>query len=1377
MKITNVAIKYRTSIMVLTALLTLGGLLSYITIPKESFPSIEIPNIVVTTIYPGASPDDIESLLTKPIEQEIQGINGIKEIRSTSVEGVSTVVVEFDPEVSMDEAFQKVRDKVDIAKAELPDDVEEPLVSEIDLQEFPIMNVNLAAPYSLARLKEVAEDLAEEIEGIPSILEVPVIGGLEREVQVNVDLNALQGYNLTFNDLIGTIQQENANIPGGSVDVDRLNYLVRIDGEFENPESEIENLVIESPRGTPVYVRDVADVVFGYKDRSSYARLRVLKVEEDDELIRLPEEQTQTLQVVSLNVKKRSGANILDTADEVRATLDTYPLPNGTQVVITGDQSEQVLTLVKDLENNIISGLIFVVLVLLFFLGVRNATLVGIAIPLSMFLTFIAFQIMGQEFNFIILFSLIIALGMLVDNAVVIVENIYRFREQGYSRFEAARLGTAEVGIAVVASTATTVAAFAPMLFWPGIIGKFMSYMPMTLIVTLLASLFVAIIINPVITGIFVRLDSEERKPKPKVVRRINAGIIFLLGAVLGFANWKTLIVMVIAVPILYLLHTRIFSPFAQGFIQKGLPLVIVRYRKFLSWMLDRDYSIRMPLFARKGPWIIAFVVSFIGYMMFGMVMNPEAPPNAGEPMGQLLMLIGMVLMTVATVFLLNRIKDSMFRNTFALGSFTLGFVFLIGSAIIGGLAGEQAALILQMPGGLLLGLGLLGIIIHGIESIYLGGKTSVKAGLIFSALMIGILGLMSLGERDVELSTILELVVLPAIIVVVGLVGMFLNGGALKKRTHLLLTDNRARLLTGTLGGLFAIVAMYASAPTGVEFFPDTDPTFINITMEAPLGTNVDETNRVAAEAQSRVNALLEENANDKENIKNMLVNVGVGGDIFFGGGAAGSENSVVTLNMVDYADRPESSKNTMTRLRQQLQGIPGIEIDFEKDSAGPPTGAPVNIEISGERFDVIARITREVRQSLNEAAATGAIPGLVDLADNLNTGRPELRVNIDRERAARFGLNTSQIANTVRSAINGFEASKYRTGKDEYDITVRLEESQRQSLESIEKLTIEYEGSQIPITAVADFELGGGLGSITRLDLDRVATITGDVSPGFNAAAVLGQVQAHLADYEESMPVGYNLAYTGENEEQAESFGFLTTALLIGVALIFMIMIAQFNSLSAPFIIMVAVGLSLIGVLLGLILTRTPFGLMTFIGVISLAGIVVNNNIVLIDYIKQLRERGLKKKEAIVEGGATRLRPVTLTALTTVIGLVPLTFGINIDFVGLLTDWNPNFQIGSENTQFWGAMGTAIISGLSFATFLTLIIVPVMYSVFDSLAIHMGAAFRGKKVETEETTFTTDGDGFPTETAPYSTDAFPLSGNGNVAGDKVGKPSEAES
>jgi multidrug efflux pump len=1260
MKITDLSIKYRTSILVLTVLLALGGLLAYLAIPKESSPSIEVPNIVVTTIYPGASPDDVESLITQPIEEEIQGVTGIKEIRSTSTEGVSSIIIEFNPDVAMDDAYQKVRDRVGIARPELPSDVEEPIVSEIDISEFPIMTINLAADYSLTRLKEVGEDLQDRLETIPSVLEVDLVGGLEQEVQINVDLNALQGYNLDFEDVIATIRQENANIPGGSVDVDRLNYLVRVDGQFKSV-SEVEDLVIDAPGGNPIYVRDVANVVFGYKDRASYARLQVLKVEDEEgNLVTLPEEQARTLQVISLNVKKRAGENIIETAAAVDEALAGFTFPAGTRVEVTGDQSDDVAMMVRDLENNIISGLLFVVVVLLFFMGVRNATLVGIAIPLSMFIAFIVFSAMGQTLNFIILFSLIIALGMLVDNAIVIVENIYRYYEEGHSRWEAARLGTGEVAMPVVASTATTVAAFVPMLFWPGIIGEFMSYMPLTLIITLICSLFVALVVNPVITGIYVRLEKEPAKPMSKNAKVAAAAVILLLGLMIGFANWKTLVVLVVGVPLLYFLHTRFFKHVAERFATVTFPNFVARYRTFLTWMLQRDYTA----------------------------------------------------------------KRALLRNTFTLGALTVGIVLGILGGAIAAVSGMTAAMILLIPAGILAVAGILGIFVHTFESVYLGGRGSVKAGLIFGAVMAVILGIMYLSPTEVSIGEILKLLILPGLIVAVGALGMMLNRNG---RKYLILTDNRARLLTATLGGLFAIIFMFVLAPTGVAFFPETDPNQIRVTADARLGTNIEASNQIANAVQERISALLNEYPDSEENVKNVLVNVGVGGDAMFGGGAASPEVSSVTINMADYEDRAEPSSQTMTNLREELQGIPGAKLEFAQDAQGPPVGAPVNIEISGEDFDRIVQIAQDVRQRLTEASESGAIPGLVDVADDLNTGRPELQVRIDRERAAQYGLNTSQIATTIRSAINGTEAGKYRDGEDEYDITVRLAEADRQSLESLNNLTIINDGQQIPLVAVADFQTGGGLGSVTRLDLQRVATVSADAAPGYNAQAVLVQVQQYLADYQ--VPAGYTMTYTGENEEMDAAFGFLTQALLIGVALIFLIMVAQFNSVSAPFIIMIGVGLSMIGVLLGLILSRTPFGLFTFIGIISLAGIVVNNGIVLIDYTMQLRERGRAKRDAIVEAGATRLRPVILTALTTVIGLIPLTFGINIDFVGLLTDFNPNFQIGSPNTQFWGPMGTSIIAGLSFGTFLTLVIVPIMYSTFDSVSDRLSVLFASGK------------------------------------------------
>jgi multidrug efflux pump subunit AcrB len=1382
MSLTNLAIKHRTTIVVLTLLIAAGGLWSYVSIPKESRPSIEIPNIVVTTLYPGASPDDVESLVTQEIEQEVESINGIDELSSTSTEGVSTIQVEFTPDVSMDKAYQDVRDKVDIARSDLPEDVEEPIVSEIDVSEFPIMTVNLSANYSLVRLKEVAEDLQDELEGISSVLEAPLVGGLTREVQVNVNLSALKGANLTFQDLINTIQQENTNLPGGDIDVDRQNYLVRVDGQFEDPER-IENLVVKSTEGKNIYVRDVADVTFGFKERDSYARLKTLKKEnEEGELVNLPPKKSEIKQVISLDIKKRSGDNVITTSEKVKETIEGFDLPSGTQVTITGDESENVESLVTDLENNIISGLIFVVMVLLFFMGVRNATLVGIAIPLSMFVSFLVFQAMGQTFNFIILFSLIIALGMLVDNAVVIVENIYRFKEQGYSRWEAARLATAEVAGPVIGATATTVLAFAPMLFWPGIIGEFMGFLPLTLIITLTSSLFVAIIINPVVTGFFVKVedptdDADEAfwQNWPRIARYGGAAAIVVLAVILAIASWETLLVLAVGIPLLYYLYTRVLKPIGDRFMQTGMPRLVQRYRTFLKNMLRRDYS--------------------------------------GD--------------------------RAMLYNTAALAAFTGGIVLAILGGLVTVATSRAAGMVLLAPGGLLAALGLIGLLFHTMEGIFRGGSSSVRGGLIFGAVMLVLLGLILI-TQPVPFDVIVVMLALPALVAGIGLVGLlhqrdsdsaglidslllllagFMVVGAVaggvagffgegpdprvfallapafvvgsvgylgrryrQKDGALFMTDNRARLLVSSIGALVAIIALFAAAPTGQAFFPDSDPGRVQVKLEAPIGTNIEASNQIAKRAQNRIQSLLQKNTEAKANVKNELVNVGIGGDAMFGGGSNPSNMSQITLNMVDFAKREESSAKTLRRLRDQFSSFPGVETEFTKSEQGPPTGPPVNIEVSGESFDKIVGITREIKDRMREGVEAGKLPGLVDVQDNLNTGRPELAVDVNRERAAQFGLSTGQIARTVRAAVNGIEASKYRTGDEEYDIRVRLQKADRKNLESLESLTIQVppegggEPVQVPLVSVADLKVGSGFGSITHIDRERVVTVEGDAAPGYNGPEVLQNVQTYLKDYRQSLPSGYTMEYTGGNEDQQESFGFLRTALAVGVALIFIVLIAQFNSVSAPFIIVVAVGLSLIGVLLGLILTRTPFSLFTFIGIISLAGIVVNNNIVLIDYVMQLRQRGLDKQEAIIEGGATRLRPVLLTALTTVLGLVPLTFGLNVDFVGLLAELEPNFQMGSENTQFWGPMGTAIISGLTFATFLTLVIVPVMYSTFDSLSLRAASLAGYDSSAGAMVTDAVGGDGLA-EKAPTKAAPDEVSGNGHAGGNGAATAGETDS
>ncbi|MCC5941187.1 MAG: efflux RND transporter permease subunit, partial [Balneolaceae bacterium] len=591
MKLTEITLKNRTAVIVLTAILVIAGAYSYSTIPKESNPAIEIPIFIVNTIYPGISPSDMESLITQPIERELQGINGVKDIRSTTTESFSSVIVEFDLDVPINEASQRVRERVDLARTDLPPDAEEPFIIEIDLDDFPIMTINLSADYPLSRLTEVAERMEDAIEGISGIREVEVIGSTEREVQVNVDLAALNGYGLSFGQLVNAIQGQNLTIPGGTVDVDMMSYLIRVSGEFDDP-AEIENLVVARPMGEGphgpglVYMRDVAEVMFGFKDRESYARLRAYKIDENGKKIDLPDDQIQDNQVISLNIKKRPGVNILDTSKEIMEVVDQFALPAGTNVVISGDVSEDVVQLISDLENSIISGMLFVVLVLVFFLGVRNAILVGTAVPLSILVGFIVLLAMGQTVNFIILFSLIIALGLLVDNSIVVVENIYRYREMGYERFEAAKLATDEVGYALIAATSTLLAAFIPMTFWPGIIGQFMGYLPMTLIIVLICSLFVALVLYPVLTAYLVKLDHEKTEKKSTFVKALIIAVVVFLAVAIGMANITTLFVTILSIAFFYLSYKFIIKPLSEIFTNRTLPRILQYYKVMMRTLL-----------------------------------------------------------------------------------------------------------------------------------------------------------------------------------------------------------------------------------------------------------------------------------------------------------------------------------------------------------------------------------------------------------------------------------------------------------------------------------------------------------------------------------------------------------------------------------------------------------------------------------------------------------------------------------------------------------------------------------------------------------------------------------------------------------------------
>lgn len=1101
--LSSFSINNRISVLVIIVLVALFGVQSYINIPKESSPDITIPNIMVITTYPGVSPEDMESLVTRKLEDELSGISDVKEMTSTTSEGYSNINMEFSSDVNIDDALQKVREKVDLAKPELPQDVEDPIIQEINFSEFPIMQVNISGEYGLVQLKEIAEDLQDQIESIPSVLEVNLAGGLEREVKVDVNLPKLKYYGLTFGDLIAAIQQENVTIPGGTIDVGTKKFLLRVPGEYETVKP-IEDIVIDAPDDQPIYIRDLASVTFGFKDRETYAEL-------DD------------APVISLSVVKRSGENILETSAAVKGILDKeLPLlPPTTKYEITSDQTKDINNMVSSLENNIISGLLLVVGVLLFFLGVRNASFVGVAIPLSMFTSFIIIGMVGMTMNMIVLFSLILALGMLVDNAIVVVENIYRYLEEGYDNFEAAKKGTGEVAVPIISGTLTTLAAFFPLVFWQGIVGEFMGYLPKTLIITLSSSLFVALVINPVLCALFMRVENVDDAGKPKMTRRGKMtlagifGFFAVLALLSNFLTWSMLIVMGV---ILWLLNRFVLNPIGTWWQKEGMHKVVDRYEKVLKWSLDHGKTV-------VG---LAFLVLVSSFVVFGLF-NP------------------------------------------------------------------------------------------------------------------------------------------------------------------------------------------------GIEYFPeDIPPARAYVQVEAPVGTNVEFTKDVIDRIEKRVPDI--PNNQDIETILSTSGSAITSNPM--GGGSSSSHRGTIVLNFVDYQKREGSTFDAIEYGRSNfVKGIAGAEITVQEEEQGPPSGKPINLEISGKDMEKLTMASEDMLRILENDPVYSKLDGL---ETDLPEARPEIRIRVDREKASIYGLSTQIIGNTVRQAINGVEASKYRDGKEEYDITVRLEERFREDMSTLQDLTIVEDGRQIPLSSVASWEVTEGLGGIKHKDQERVITIMADVRSNYNANAVLQEVQEVLQPYiRNELPDGYTASWTGQQEDQQEAIEFLSMAFLIALFLISFILISQFNSLFKPFIVMMSVVMSTAGVFYGLTIFQMPFVIiMTGIGVISLAGVVVNNAIVLIDYIDILRNRDkMRLYDALVEGGKVRFRPVVLTAITTTLGLVPLAIGFNLDFIVLtsnpaefFTNLGEYLYMGGEQAAWWAPMAIAVIVGLLFATVLTLILVPVLYYLFEN-------------------------------------------------------------
>ena len=1095
---------------------------------RESFPEVVIPQIYVGTPYPGNSPLDIEKKITRPLEKEIKTITGIDKLTSTSVQGYSTISVEFDFSVTPEEALRKVKDKVDAAMSdsEFPTDLPaDPNIFEMNISELtPVMNINLSGNYSLDQLKKYAEVLEDRIEILPEISEVDIRGVQDKEMKVNVDMMKLEASEISFNDISAAINNENMTISGGEILDDNLRRTVRVVGEFQSAQ-ELGNVIIKREKANIVYLKDIAEVVFEDEEKESYAR-------------------EYTAPVVMVDVKKRAGENLINAADQITVILEdamANDFPEDLQVTITNDQSKFTRTQVGELENSIIFGMLLVILVLLFFLGLRNALFVGVAIPMSMFMAFMILGAAGVTLNMMVLFSLVLALGMLVDNGIVVVENIYRLMDEGYDSWEAAKLGVGEVALPIIASTATTLAAFLPLAVWPGIMGQFMFYMPFTLMIVLGSSLFVALVINPVLTSMYMKIKED-----PTNMRKLYMVVAFLIvfGALIVAAGKPVIGNLLIIGGVLGLMNKFLLIPGTKFFQGRILPWMEDGYRKFLSSALKG----RNPIYY------------FIG--------------------------------------------------TFGL--------------------------------------------------------------LIFSFMLLGVFS--------------------PKVI-----------------------------------------------------FFPVNQPNYVNIFIEAPIGTDIEKVNEATKVIEKRVldyAAKFEviETVNGTERTHNYLIEsviaqVGAGtSDPAQGPSMANTPHKArVTISFAQFQfRRGQMTGDVMEEVRSLVRGVPGLKITVDKDAAGPPTGKPVQIEVTGDDYDQLLAEATNVKRFIDSKN----IPGIEELKLDVEVGKPEMTVEIDRAKARRLNLSTGQIGMALRNALFGMELSSFKKGEDDYPIMVRLADEYRYNADALmdQKITFRDQTNgqiqQVPISAVASRAKSATFSAVKRKNMKRLITVSSNVLETYNPNEVVAEIKEALVDYD--LPQENGIKFTGQQEQQAKEMAFLSNALMIAVFLIFLIMVSQFNSAAQPFIIIGSVVFSLIGVFLGLVAFQMDFVvMMTMVGIISLAGIVVNNAIVLLDYtnltiLRKKEELGMDSKEflsvpllieCIVSSGSTRLRPVLLTAITTVLGLLPLAVGMNINFFTLLSDWDPQIYFGGDNVMFWGPMSWTVIFGLTFATFLTLIIVPVMFYLVHRL------------------------------------------------------------
>ncbi|HEY3370855.1 MAG TPA: efflux RND transporter permease subunit [Prolixibacteraceae bacterium] len=1106
---TSWAIDNKTSVYVLAILISILGMMNYYFIPKEQFPQVVIPYIVVSTPYPGTSPADMENLVTRPIEKQLKSISDVKKMTSNSVQDFSSIVVEFDPDLSIETAKQRVRDAVDKSKKDLPTDLPaEPDIMDIDISEFPVMFLNISGNYDLDKLKHYAEIAQDKIEALKEITRVDIVGALDREIQVNADIFKMQAAKVTFSDIERAVAMENLTISGGSLTTNGTRNAVRIKGQFENVET-LKNIIVHSSSGAFIKLSDIADVNDGFEEQESFARL-------------------DGKNVITLNVIKKSGSNLLDASDQIKTIVEQelkgHEFPKDMEVTITGDQSRFTRNTLEELNNTIVIGFILVTIVLMFFMGFTNAFFVGLSVPLSIFVAYLIIPGLGYTMNMIVMFAFIFALGIVVDDAIVVIENTHRLHKFNPDINVAAKRAAGEVFMPILSGTLTTLAPFFPLAFWPGIVGQFMHYLPVTLIITLFASLFVAYVFNPVFAVSFMKHEYDTE---------------FQEGS--GWKKLRTIIIVMLA--------------FAGVF------------------YLSKSFGLA-------------------NFLVFG------------------------VLMILFFHFVLKNLIKAFQERTWP---------FLMRA--------------------------------------YERQLRSVLRG----ARPIWILG---------------------------GMIALF-----------------------------FATIVITGIVKPTVLFFPNNDPNTIFVYIKMPGGTHQNVTDSITKLAESRVYKALGAKNPDVESIISN-VTIGVEEQGFASGGGSPFNKGKVSINFVEHKNRTTGISTTeyMEIIRKGVADIPGAEITVDKNGSGPPTGKPINIEITSENLDNLVADAFAFRNYLDSLS----IPGVEQLKTDFEMNSPEINIQIDRDRAQRLGISTGQIGLEIRTALYGKEISKYKQDEDEYPIMLRYAKVTRDNIDALVNLQITYRDMNsgqlrsIPLSTVAKIDYSSTYAGIKRLDQKRIITVYSNVLSGYSANDIVPIINQKAKTF--PLHEGTNIKLTGEQEDQQETAIFLMKAMIIALGAIFFILITQFSSVSKSLIILSEVIFSIVGVLLGVMIFHMDLVIMmTGLGVVALGGIVVRNGILIVEFIDVKKKEGLPTRRAIIEGGKTRITPVILTATATMLGLVPLAVGLNINFVTMFTELNPHIYFGGDNVAFWGPLAWSIIFGLSFATFLTLMFVPALYELDYTIKLKM--------------------------------------------------------